>query len=98
MIRSALLLCSLLVAVPSDKSDDDITAYSAAKARAGRNADAHVKLALWCEAHGMNAERKKHLAIAVINDPKNSLARGLMGLVEYLGKWQPPDAVAADAK
>ena len=25
-------------------------------------ADAHVKLALWCEAHGLTAERIKHLA------------------------------------
>src|SRR5262249_12724053 len=60
---------------------------------AGRDARAHVRLALWCEAHGMTAERMKHLAIAVMNDPSNALARGLLGLVAFNGKWDRPEIV-----
>src|SRR5262249_52813658 len=53
-----------------------------------------VKLALWCEAHGLHSERLKHLALAVLADPKNTTARGLMGLVAYGGQWKRPDPVA----
>jgi hypothetical protein len=69
--------------------------YEAARAKAGRNADAHVRLALWCESHGLPAERWKHLAIAVLTDPAHATARGLMGLVEYQGGWRSPEAVSA---
>jgi hypothetical protein len=68
--------------------------YQTAKKEAGRDAQAHVRLALWCEAHGMSAERVKHLATAVLYDPSNALARGLMGLVAYQGKWQRPEDVS----
>ena len=64
------------------------------RASAGRDADAQVRLALWCEAHGLERERLKHLAMAVLADPSNVMARGLMGLVEYGGKWKRPEAVA----
>ncbi len=46
----------------------------------------------------MTAERVKHLAAAVLYDPKNALARGLMGLVSYNGKWERPDDVSREAK
>jgi hypothetical protein len=64
-----------------------------AKGQAGHDPRAHVRLALWCEEHAMPAERMKHLAMAVLHDPSNPLARGLMGLVAYQGKWERPDAV-----
>jgi hypothetical protein len=71
----------------------DVAAYRAAASKAGRDAKAHVRLALWCEAHGMSGERMKHLALAVLYDPSNALARGLMGLVGYKGKWDRPEVV-----
>src|SRR5579875_486382 len=71
----------------------DRPAYEQARKEAGRDAGAHVRLALWCEARGMTAERMKHLALAVMYDPSNALARGLMGLVVYKGKWGRPDDV-----
>jgi hypothetical protein len=76
----------------------DRSAYEAARKQAGRDAQAHVRLALWCEARGMTAERMKHLAAAVLNDPSDALARGLMGLVAYHGKWERPDDVSREAK
>jgi hypothetical protein len=57
-----------------------------------------LKLALWCEAHGLTAERAKHLALAVLKDPNNASARGLLGLMTYRGKWETPDAVSARIK
>src|SRR5439155_20212858 len=71
--------------VPSAAAAADRSAYETAKMDAGHDAKAHVRLALWCEAHGWNSERLKHLALAVLFDPSNALARGLMGLVAYQG-------------
>ena len=53
-----------------------------------------MKLALWCKAHGLEGQKLRHLAMAVLADPSDAMARGLMGLVEYGGKWRRPEAVA----
>ena len=76
----------------------DLKAYEAARDALGRGSDAHVKLALWCEAHGLSAERVKHLALAVLTDPRNAAARGLMGLVDYHGRWASPEIVSDQVK
>jgi hypothetical protein len=92
-----VLLCSgLLAANPAETtpSADDMQAYRAAQAQAGRDADAHVRLALWCEAHGLQAERLKHLAIAVLRDPGHGTARGLLGQVPDGDRWSRPEALA----
>jgi hypothetical protein len=97
------MLCLLLAAVSSVAGFDgplpapDAT-YEQLRAAAGRDAEAQVKLALWCEAHGLEKERLRHLAVATMADPSHALARGLMGLVEYNGKWKRPEAVARDLK
>jgi hypothetical protein len=90
----AILLC---VAVLSDggKSAESTpatqAAYDAAWAKVGKNAAAHVQLALWCEAHGLTAERIKHLNEAIALDSLNVLARGLLGQVQFQGNWAKPD-------
>jgi hypothetical protein len=81
---------------PADPAD--LSAYNAARAGVGRGPEANVKLALWCEAHGLQPERIKHLALAVLTDPTNATARGLMGRVDYRGQWKRPDAVALKVK
>ena len=100
MIYTLLTCCALLgpdraqpgpaVSAPATA---DRAAYESARKKAGRDAEAHVRLALWCESHGMTAERMKHLALAVLNDPSNPMARGLLGLVGYRGKWGSPAEV-----
>ena len=35
----------------------------------------------------------KHLALAVLYDPSHALARGLLGMVSYQGKWGRPEVV-----
>jgi hypothetical protein len=88
-------LCGLFLALPLyGQRGADLAAYQAAAARAHGDAGAQVRLALWCEAHGLAAERVKHLALAVLAEPKNAQARGLLGQVEYNGQWQHPDDVS----
>jgi tetratricopeptide (TPR) repeat protein len=77
---------------------DNLAAYESAKAKAGETADAHVQLALWCEAHGLSGERVKQLAQAVARDPSHALARGLMGLVAYRGNWGTPEVIGKQIK
>jgi hypothetical protein len=82
-------LMTLLGAVPEPLQGPqaDLARYEALREKAGRDAGSQVKLALWCEAHGLTAERVKHLARAVLTDPTHVTARGLLGLVAYRGKW-----------
>ena len=71
-------------------------AYDQIRAAAGRSPGAQVRLAYWCEANGLSAERLRHLSQAVLADPTNAAARGLLGLVARDGRWARPEAVAAD--
>jgi hypothetical protein len=95
---SIVLACFGLIAADDGPSTSpgesaNVAAYRAAASKAGRDAKAHVRLALWCEAHGMSAERVKHLAAALLHDPSNTLARGLMGMMANKGRWDRPEAV-----
>jgi hypothetical protein len=101
MIRTMFLWCALIGSLGADEpnktpaqSSTDLVAYQVARSEAGRDSEAHVRLALWCEAHGLTAERLKHLSLAVLYNPTNALARGLMGLVAYHGKWERPDQIS----
>ena len=74
---SAFLLAATVVAfsadAPSSASKSDLEAYRLAESKAGRSADSQIRLALWCESRGLSSERLKHLALAVLYDPKNAL-------------------------
>ncbi|WP_435008481.1 polymorphic toxin-type HINT domain-containing protein [Tundrisphaera lichenicola] len=88
------LICAGLMAAISDNPPEVNQAYQEARASAGRSSEDQVRLALWCEAHGLTRERLNHLAVAVLADPQNATARGLMGLVAYQGRFLRPEAVA----
>ena len=103
MFSACLLSITLLGAddpraEPKAPARPALEAYRAAAAATGKNAEAQVRLALWCETHHLNAERIKHLALAVLYEPSNALARGLMGLVAYQGKWERPEQVSRDVR
>jgi len=94
------LVCASLLGLADDvnppASDNVAVAaeYRQAKAASGRTPEDQVRLALWCEAHGLTAERMRHLALALLADPANATARGLSGLVARDGRWVAPDSVA----
>ncbi len=98
MFHLALVFFGVLGTTPTglpDISSPDLAAYQAARERVGGGAAGQVDLALWCEAHGLNAERMKHLALAVLADPSNVVARGLLGLVaDEHGRWRRPEEIA----
>ncbi|MGE3817944.1 MAG: polymorphic toxin-type HINT domain-containing protein [Isosphaeraceae bacterium] len=100
MLATLLLGASVISAAPERPapSSDDLKAYQEALVKVGNDADEHVKLALWCERHGLSGERVKHLAIAILTKPSHVAARGLMGMVDFRGRWERPDAVAAKVK
>ena len=54
------LIAALIVMGWSDPSSD----YEAARERAGKGPDGLVRLALWCERHGLPDERVRNLALA----------------------------------
>jgi tetratricopeptide (TPR) repeat protein len=76
----------------------DRKTYEAVRLKAGHDPAALVKLSLWCEAHGLTAERGKHLMEAVGVDPANAAARGLLGLISYRGNWLRPQDVGVKRK
>lgn len=101
MVAIWLVCSALLIDGPSAtgaRPSPDRAAYEVAKAKAGRDAPSLVKLALWCESHGLTAEREKRLAQAVLADPSNAAARGLLGLVVHQGRWMTPDRVGEAMK
>jgi hypothetical protein len=102
MFPTAWLCLSLFAPFPSSPGATNeastavaLRAYEARKSTAGTDARSQVELALWCEANGLNAERTKHLNRAVLAEPKNTLARGLLGQVENQGRWDDPERVRA---
>ena len=93
VVLIAVGLVGLSPQEPTPPSASDLKTYEAVRPKAGRDPTAHVKLALWCEAHGLNDERVRHLAQAVAIDPKHVTARGLLGLIDFGGRWLSPEQV-----
>lgn len=92
MIGLALILMGLAGASPAGNASKTAE-YEAARATFGTGADDQVRLALWCEEHGLEAERNRHLARAVLIDPSNTRARALLGQVaDDRGHWHGPEA------
>ena len=95
----ALVCAGLLVGADAPAAAPDVAAeYRQVEAAAGRSPEAQVRLALWCEAHSLPAGRARHLALAVLADPANAAARGLLGLVARQDRWVAPGAVADQVK
>jgi hypothetical protein len=92
---SVLVAASAAAAVAADSVSPTLWAeYDTLKASTGPGAAAQVQMALWCEQHGLLAQRHQHLAKAVLIDPGNALARGLLGLMRHQGRWLEPATAA----
>ncbi|HWE40407.1 MAG TPA: polymorphic toxin-type HINT domain-containing protein [Isosphaeraceae bacterium] len=102
MILPLIVGCTLLAVSgdvsPPRPSDHDLKTYASAKAKARRDPDAHFRLALWCEAHGLKAERLRHLALTVLIDPDHAAARGLLGFVRDGDRWRKAKDVVDRAR
>jgi hypothetical protein len=101
MVPAFLIGAVLFAAEPSaagPPGGDQTAAYSALRSQVGSSADANLRLALWCESHGLIGEAAEHLGRTVHADPDNSLARALQGMVRYEGRWTHPDAIAERAR
>src|SRR5262245_11886130 len=100
MLHATLLCTGLLTALAGEAapSSRDLRTYEALKHKAGKDPQAQVKLALWCEAHGLNPQRLKHLAQAVLADPANATARGLLGLIRFGGRWESVENIGERIK
>jgi hypothetical protein len=97
MLLACLLSCAFLgpgaPGATEPPANPALDAYQVTRVKAGKSADAQIRLALWCEGRGLTAERIKHLSLAILYDPGDVLAHGLLGLVAFQGKWQLPDQV-----
>ena len=60
-----------------------------------RDAEGHVKLALWCERKGLVPERQKQLVLAALGS--NATARGLLGQVADGERFHRPETIAQRA-
>lgn len=66
---------------------DDQDEYKQKRAAAGSDVKKLWALVDWCEARGMQKERKSCLRLIVRQEPDDEKARGLLGHVYYDGKW-----------
>jgi hypothetical protein len=97
MLHFAVVYCSLLAVASVDSpTPEERSAYAASAAKAGRDVIAHLRLASWCEIHGMQVERHKHLGIALEEAPQHPAIHGLLGQVDDKGEWRMPQAVSED--
>jgi hypothetical protein len=89
MISISLVLAGAFVAAlpgaenPPDLAD--LAQYEEMSRGVGGAPAAQVRLALWCEAHGLVSERSNHLSLAVLCDPKYAAAPGLAGAAGLRG-------------
>ena len=80
LIQSALLLAILGSGDGHSRpGPGDLDLYRAAAVKAGRDAEAHVRVALWCEARHLVKEHDAELVEALRINPAHAGARGLIG-------------------
>jgi hypothetical protein len=101
MLHTVVLCCGLLGITPivsRDASPGNRAEYASATTQTKLDAAGHVRLALWCESHGLTSERKEHLEQAAAADPSQPAAHGLLGLVPYRGAWLRAEAMGERAQ
>jgi Pretoxin HINT domain len=61
--------------------------YRARRARMRNSADAHLKIAIWCEEHGLKPEATAHLTVATQRDPGLEAAWKKLGYRKHGSRW-----------
>ncbi len=96
MVYAAFLCCAILgdQNTPADSATGDLAAYQTAAKAAGRDADAQVRSgAPVRSARPLGRAGQAPLAGGALRSDQRAV-RGLLGLVEYQGKWQRPDQIS----
>jgi tetratricopeptide (TPR) repeat protein len=98
-----LILVGLLLLVdgppaskPPSITPEERKTFEAERASAGTDPSKLIKLALWAESKGLNAERTALLKDAAAADPKDRSALGLLGLMTLDGQVKSPEEAARD--
>jgi tetratricopeptide (TPR) repeat protein len=79
------------------ESPEALAKYNELKEKAPRTVAAQLKLAAWCEEHGLKAEAYVHYAEVVRLDPKREAAWRKLGYKKYGNRWLT-DAQIAEAE
>ena len=78
-------------AKPADRAE-----YLSLRAKTADTADAHWKLALWCERKGLKAEALIEFEAVTQLDPRRDAAWSKVGYVKHNGRWTTPEQVTAE--
>jgi len=70
--------------------------YSGRRARMGNSANAHWKMALWCEEKGLRPEATAHLMMVTQLDPRREAAWKRLGYRKQGGRWATAEQLAAE--
>jgi hypothetical protein len=96
-VSSAVLAVALSwVADGAAPDGKQMAAYRAATSKAGRDAQDHLRLSFWCEAHDLTREREAELAETLRLSPNHEGAHGALGQVRYSRRWLTPEQVARE--
>jgi hypothetical protein len=70
--------------------------YQQASARARRDPDAQVRLALWCEDNGLKEQATAHLSQVLKRDPRRDAAWKHLGFKKAGARWIKPETLAPE--
>ena len=70
--------------------------YDVRRDRMEDTADAHWRLALWCEQKGLEAEAWAHFAAVTRREPAREAAWRRLGYTRHHGRWMRPEQIAAE--
>ncbi len=94
MMHALILSLAALAQMPAP-GEADVSEYANRRKSVANTADAHWKLAIWCQSKKMQAEAEAEFAAVIELDPKRDAAWKHLGYKKHVGRWMT-DAQVAD--